>query len=53
MKFKVSKASNYNYRDEVEINTLEELLSWCKNTGNKVIINEKQDSLEIYDSSKE
>lgn len=53
MKFKVSKASNYNYQEEVEINTLEELLLWCKHTGNKVIINEKQDKLEIYDSSRE
>ena len=51
MVFQVTKTSDYSYKREIKINTLEELLAWCKNTGHEVIIEE--DTLEIYDEYRE
>lgn len=59
MKFLVERTSDYYNKSEkaveIYIKTLEELINWCKNTENDVIIklNGKTPTLEIYDDWRE
>lgn len=59
MKFKIVKSSDRHYRDEIEINTLEELLRWCDSIAttfeHSIIIEKELDCyiLEIYDAYRE
>lgn len=62
MKFKVTKTSSFHFEDEVELQTIQELLEWCKKTGKEVIIKHSESTgelvsnlpeLEIYDSWRE
>jgi len=46
MKFKIDKASDWSYKGEVEINTLEELIDFVKKEGDIVFTEE---SITIYD----
>ena len=54
MKFKVTKTSDWNYRENVDISTLEELMKFADDNGQLIIspnnpITHKQPSIEIYD----
>ena len=42
MKFKVDRASDYNYKESVEINTLEELMEFVNKNGSIVIWGDKE-----------
>ena len=57
MKFEVRKTSDGNSLTnepyEVEFNTLEELIEWCQNTHEQVIINATLKELEIYNYYRE
>jgi predicted GNAT family N-acyltransferase len=57
MKFKLTKASDWWWEDEIEINTLEELLELYKIYGNLVIEtsfeNDNIYEIEIYDDYRE
>lgn len=46
MKFKVTKASSYKYEEEIEINSLEELIKFYDKEGDLVF---RGDSIIIYD----
>lgn len=47
MKFAIRKASDWNYEDELEINSLEELIKFINNNGGKIIL--KEERITIYD----
>jgi hypothetical protein len=46
MKFKIRKASDWKYKSELEINTLEELINFVEENG-EIILDE--DEIMIYD----
>jgi hypothetical protein len=50
MKFKLTKASDWNYESEVEINTLEELVNFTKENGNRVVLDTDDSEITIYDN---
>jgi hypothetical protein len=50
MKFKITRSSDWNYKEEKEINTLEELIEFNKEKGNLIL---KEDEIEIYDDYRE
>ena len=49
MKFKVSKASDWDYKSEIEINTLDELIEFTKANGGSVVIDTEYNMITIYD----
>ncbi len=51
MIFTVIKTSNGKYRDEVEINTLEELIDWINKQEHECIVDDS--FIEIYDDYRE
>lgn len=57
MQFNITRSSGWGIEDEIEINTLEELINWIKQTGESVIIHiddiEDEKTLEIYDDYRE
>ena len=62
MKFEVTRTSDWNYKERVEINTLEELLNFCKENDQIIITvpepvvkvnREYLPSIEIYDTWRE
>ena len=58
MKFNITKASDWNYRNQVNISTLEELMKFADDNGQLIIspynpITDKQPSIEIYDDWRE
>lgn len=58
MKFKIISTSGklYDENDEIEFNTLEEFINWCKSKDKEIIINLTDFSmpqLEIYDDWRE
>lgn len=57
MKFDVMRTSDtfnkYENSFEVELNTLEEFIEWCKKTNNDVIVRIDDLGLEIYDDWRE
>ena len=38
MKFNVTQTSDLDYREQIEINTLEELLNFCKENGGQIVL---------------
>lgn len=59
MKFNVTKTSDWNYRKQVELNSLKKLLDFCEDNGGEIIIKVKRidgeclSSIEIYDDWRE
>ena len=57
MKFKVKKTSDWNYSENVDISTLEELMEFADDNGQLIISPHnpitKQPSIEIYDDWRE
>lgn len=57
MKFDVMRTSDYFHKHEnsyeIELNTLEEFINWCKSTNHEVIVNTDNLELEIYDDWRE
>lgn len=51
MTFTVIKTSSEKYRNEIEINTLEELIKWINEQENECIISDGW--IEIYDDYRE
>lgn len=51
MTFTVIKTSSETYRDEVELNTLEDLIEWIKKQGHECIVYDGL--IEIYDDFRE
>jgi len=49
MKFTVERASDLDYIGELNVDTLEQLLEWCKKQENIIIIDAENMGLEIYD----
>ena len=51
MIFKIGKASNWNYEEEIEIKTLEDLLEFIDSVSDSIVIETKHDnySITIYD----
>ena len=49
MRFTVFKASDYDFRETVTFNTLEELRDYQINAGVSLIINFKENEIWIYD----
>jgi hypothetical protein len=49
MKFKVTKASDWDYKDEIEINTLEELIRFTESNGGTIIFDTDDNEIKIYD----
>ncbi len=47
MKFKLTKASDWDFDCEIEINTLEELITFIKEEGSIILY---EDMIMIYDS---
>jgi len=50
MKFILKKTSDWDYKSEIEINTLEELMNFISKNGNIVL---NKESIEIYDDYRE
>ena len=50
MKFIVEKASDWDYKSEVEIETLDELEKFIENCGYEIVINEGFTRITIYDA---
>jgi fructose-1-phosphate kinase PfkB-like protein len=53
MEFTVTKSSDYSYNEKISFETLPELIKWCRQQGNLVIIDTDDMSLEIYDEYRE
>jgi hypothetical protein len=54
VKFKIRKTSDWDFRSEVELSTLEELVEWCNKNGYEIILNTADElELEIYDGYRE
>lgn len=55
MKFVVTKSTDYNYKEEIELNTLEDLIAFVDKVEESVIIHRYgvKTSLEIYDGWRE
>lgn len=56
MKFKLTKSSDWNFKEDKEFNTLEELINWIKEINQEVIISLNhlgEDVIEIYDTYRE
>ena len=51
-KFKVNKTSDWDYKVEVEINTIDELINFIKESGSKIVVYE-DNTIEIYDTYRE
>lgn len=49
MKFTVERTSDLDYIGELNVDTLEQLLEWCKKQENIIIIDAENMGLEIYD----
>lgn len=49
MKFTIAKASDWDYEDEVEIKTLEELVKFIKEYDKAVVIEKDCKRIIIYD----
>lgn len=48
MRFKHKKASNWQFKEDIEINTLEELLKFTNDRECSIILNHYKDSTEDY-----
>lgn len=53
MYFKLLKSSDYNFEEDISINSLFELIEFCKNNGGCIIIDTNNDFIEIYDDYRE
>ena len=58
MKFNVTRTSNWDYSEQKEINTLEELMSFVKTNGSCIVMEDINTGwtiprIEIYDSWRE
>ena len=53
MKFVVTKSSDWDYKEEVEINTLEEMKDFQIQTQHSLIVSFYAGTIEIYDSYRE
>ena len=53
MKFVVTKSSDWDYKEEVEINTLEEMKDFQLQAQHSLIVNFHAGTIEIYDGYRE
>lgn len=53
MNFEVSKSSDWDYKDTVCINSIEDLQKFQEECCNSIIINFKSKTIEIYDGYRE
>ena len=53
MKFVVTKSSDWDYKDEVEINTLEEMKDFQIQAQHSLIVSFYAGTIEIYDGYRE
>ena len=53
MKFVVTKSSDWDYREEVEINTLEEMKDFQIQAQHSLIVSFYAGTIEIYDDYRE
>ena len=59
MKFEVTRTSDWDYKEEIEIDTLEQLMNFCKENGQIVltpsapVVRKYLPSIEIYDTWRE
>jgi hypothetical protein len=53
MIFEVSKSNDWDYKDTVCINSIEDLQKFQEECGHSIIINFKSKTIEIYDGYRE
>ena len=53
MKFKLFKSSDYYFEKNININSNNELIEFCKNEGGRIVIDTNENFIEIYDDYRE